>query len=89
MTDRTTTAVHIRPDLAAGLDELAERSGRTRSDLAEEAVAEYLDVRRAQIEGVRAALRDLEAGEPGLAHEEVCARIEARINAHLKGPGAA
>ena len=87
MHDHAST-VRLRPDLAAGLDELAERSGRTRSELAEEAIAEYLDVQRTQIEGIRAALRDLEAGEPGVAHEEVCARIKARINERLKGGSA-
>ncbi len=45
MTDRSAT-VRIRPELAAGLEELAKATGRSASELAEEALAEYLDYQR-------------------------------------------
>ena len=88
MSDQPAATVTVRPGLAAELDKLAEATGRSRSELADAAFAGYLDVQRAQIEGVRAALRDLEAGQPDLSHGEVCARVEARINERLKDPAA-
>ena len=77
--------VTVRPDLVAELDRLADATGRSRSELAEEALAEYLDVQRAQIEGIEQAIRDADAGEPGVAHAEVRARVTARLDA-IYGP---
>jgi RHH-type transcriptional regulator, rel operon repressor / antitoxin RelB len=71
MADRTAATVSIRPDLVAELDKLADATGRSRSALAEEALAEYLDVQRWQIEGIEQAIRDADAGEPGVAHAKV------------------
>ena len=65
--------VRIRPEIVAELDALARSTGRSRSELAEEALAEYLDVRRAQREGVEAAIRDVDAGV--FASEEEVERV--------------
>jgi RHH-type transcriptional regulator, rel operon repressor / antitoxin RelB len=75
MTDHA-AAVRVRPDLVAELDKLAEATGRSRADLAEEALAEYLDVQRWQIAGIEQAIREADAGEPGVAHEEVVAWVK-------------
>ncbi len=65
--------VRIRPEIVAELDALARSTGCSRSELAEEALAEYLDVRRAQKEGVEAAIRDADAGI--FASEEEVERV--------------
>ena len=65
----------VRPDLMAELDKLVEATGRSRAELAEEALAEYLDVQRWQIEGIAQAIHEADAGEPGVAHEEVVASV--------------
>ena len=59
----TDTTVTLPPDLAAGLDELAARTGRKRADLAQEAVAKYLDYERWASERVAEGLRQADAGE--------------------------
>jgi RHH-type rel operon transcriptional repressor/antitoxin RelB len=61
--DMLRTTVHIRPELAAGLDELATRTGRERADLAEEAVARYLDYERWATEQIAEGLRQADAGQ--------------------------
>lgn len=81
MTDRSAT-VHIRPDLAAGLEELARATGRSASELAEEALAEYLDYQRWAVEHIREGLRQAEAGEL-IPDEEVWARLDERLAKRL------
>ena len=68
--------LRVRPELITGLDELAKASGRSRDELAEEALAEYLEVQRWQIAGIEEAIRDADAGEPGIAHEDVAAWLD-------------
>ena len=68
--------LRVRPELIAGLDEVAKTSGRSRDELAEEALAEYLEVQRWQIAGIEEAIRDADAGEPGTAHEDVAAWLD-------------
>jgi RHH-type transcriptional regulator, rel operon repressor / antitoxin RelB len=75
MADRPAATVTVRPDLVAELDRLAQATGRSRSDLAEQALADYLDVQRWQIEGIERAIREADAGEPGVAHAEVVAWV--------------
>ena len=57
------TTVPLRPDLAAGLDELAARTGRGRAELADEAVAKYLDYERWAVDQIAEGLRQAEAGQ--------------------------
>jgi RHH-type transcriptional regulator, rel operon repressor / antitoxin RelB len=63
--------LHLRPDLLALLDELAGATQRTRVELVEEALEQYLDLQRWQLEGIRAALEEADRGEPGIPHERV------------------
>jgi RHH-type rel operon transcriptional repressor/antitoxin RelB len=67
----TELTLRLRPELLASLDELAGATQRSRADLAEEAPAQYLDVQRWQIEGIRAAIEEANRGQPGLPHERV------------------
>jgi RHH-type rel operon transcriptional repressor/antitoxin RelB len=68
--------VELPPHLATGLDEIASRTGRSRSELMIEAVAEFLDVQRWQIEGIEEAIREDDSGLPGIPHEQVKAWVE-------------
>jgi RHH-type rel operon transcriptional repressor/antitoxin RelB len=81
MADRSAT-VHIRPDLAAGLEELARATGRSASELVEEALAEYLDYQHWAGEHIREGLRQAEAGEL-IPDEEVWARLDERLAKRL------
>ncbi len=44
------------------LEKLAERTGRSRSFLAMQAIDDYLDAQEWQVEGIRASLRSADAG---------------------------
>jgi RHH-type rel operon transcriptional repressor/antitoxin RelB len=61
----------IRPELLTSLDELAETTRRSRTELAEEALQQYLEIQRWQIEGIRDAIDEAEGGAPGVPHERV------------------
>jgi RHH-type transcriptional regulator, rel operon repressor / antitoxin RelB len=52
------------------LEELARSTGRSRSILAAEAIAEYLAVNEWQIEAIRTAMAETERGET-VSHEAV------------------
>jgi predicted transcriptional regulator len=76
MTAPTELTLRLRPELLASLDELAGATQRSRADLAEEALAQYLEVQHSQIEGVRVAIEEADRGEPGIPHERVAAWLE-------------
>ncbi len=61
----TSTTLTIRVDESdkARLDALARSTGRRRSFLAAEAIAEYLSVNEWQIEAIRTAIAETERGE--------------------------
>ena len=60
----TSTTLTIRVDESdkARLDALARSTGRSRSFLAAEAIAEYLSVNEWQIEAIRTAIAETRAG---------------------------
>ncbi len=68
----TSTTLTIRVDETdkARLDALARSTGRSRSVLAAEAIAEYLSVNEWQIEAIRTAIAETERGET-ISHEAV------------------
>ncbi len=67
----TELTLRLRPELLASLDELAGTTHRSRAELAEEALVQYLEVQRWQVEGISAAIEEAERGEPGIPHERV------------------
>jgi predicted transcriptional regulator len=71
MARTTELTLRLRPELLASLDELAGATQRSRTELAEEALAQYLDVQNWQIEGIRAAIEEADRGAPGIPHERV------------------
>lgn len=70
----------LSAETAAGLNKLAGETGRPVSELAEEAVSEYLEYQRWKIAHIREGLRDMEAGDT-LSHEDVFARLDAKLRA--------
>ena len=72
----TELTLHLRPEIIASLDELAGMTRRSRAELAEAALAQYLDVQRWQIEGIRAAIEEADLGAPGIPHERMAAWLD-------------
>lgn len=66
----TTFTVRVDPDVKERLEKLAKSTGRTRSYLAAEAIAEYLDVNEWQVSGIRQAITSLDRGE-AVSHDRV------------------
>lgn len=73
-------ALTLRPDLLAGLDELASSTGRPRAELAEEAITRYLDYERWAVERIKEGLRQADAGE--FASEEEVERVFNKYRAY-------
>jgi RHH-type rel operon transcriptional repressor/antitoxin RelB len=71
MSRLTELTLQVRPELLSSRDELAGATRRSRSELAEEALAQYLDVQRWQIDGLREAIDEADRDEPGIPHERV------------------
>lgn len=80
MAESTTMTIRVSPELKERLGRLAHDTRRTKSFLAAEAVAAYVDRELAIIEGIQAGLRDMEAGRM-IPHEQAVAEIQAVIDA--------
>ncbi|MBV8754500.1 MAG: CopG family ribbon-helix-helix protein [Hyphomicrobiales bacterium] len=66
----TTFTVRVDPKVKKRLEKLAESTGRSRSYLAAEAIAEYLDTNEWQVAGIKRAIASLDRGE-GIPHQQV------------------
>lgn len=71
-----TFTVRVDAGVKERLARLAESTGRSRSYLAAEAIAQYLDANEWQVEGICEAVVSMDAGE-GVAHEAVRRWVEA------------
>ena len=78
MTASTTMTIRLDPALKDRLGRLADGTRRSRSFLAAEAVAAYVDRELAVIEGVERGLADARAGRT-VSHEDAMARLDAAI----------
>jgi predicted transcriptional regulator len=65
-----TFTVRVDSAVKKRLEKLAKSTGRSRSFLAAEAIAEFVDVNEWQIAGIRAAMQSLDRGK-SIAHEDV------------------
>jgi predicted transcriptional regulator len=65
-----TFSVRVDSAVKKRLEKLAKSTGRSRSFLAAEAIAEFVDVNEWQIAGIRAAMQSLDRGD-SIPHEEV------------------
>lgn len=68
---KSTMTVRLTPELSEKLDALARDTKRSKSDLASEAIASYVDVNAWQVSRIKAALEEARSGAPGIPHEEV------------------
>ncbi len=62
--------VQVDPETKARLEALAESTGRSPSNLAADAIEEYLKINDWQVAGIKAAIASLDRGE-AVAHLEV------------------
>lgn len=70
-----TFTVRIDAATKKRLEKLAENTGRSRSFLAAEAIAQYLDANEWQVAGIHATIRSIDQGG-GVAHDDVRQWIE-------------
>ncbi|MCH7544275.1 MAG: CopG family ribbon-helix-helix protein [Proteobacteria bacterium] len=74
----TTLTVRLAPELKDRLGKLAERTRRTKSFLAGEAIAGYVERELEIVSGIERGLDDMKAGRV-VSHEDVMADIDATI----------
>ncbi len=74
----TTLTVRLTPELKARLGELAERTQRTKSFLAGEAIGNYVAREMEIVTGIERGLDDMKADHV-VPHEDVMADIDATI----------
>jgi predicted transcriptional regulator len=84
----TTLTVRVSPELKERLDKLAERTRRTKSFLAGEAIAGYVERELEIVAGIERGLADMKAGRV-VPHEEVMAEIDAVVEAAKSRRGTA
>jgi predicted transcriptional regulator len=80
MAASTTMTIRVRPDVKEKLDRIAAGTRRSKSFLAGEAVAAYVDRELEIMEGVKRGMMDAEAGRV-VPHDEAMAEIYAVIDA--------
>ena len=79
-----TFSVRIPPELRQELDQLATITDRSRNKLVAEALEQYLEVQRWQIETVRQRMAEAESGDVEfIPHDVVMKRGEERLRAKL------
>ncbi len=71
----TTLSIRLDPELKKRLDALAERSNRSTSLLAAEAIASYVEAQEWQLAEIRGGMKDLEEGNT-VSHADVSAWLD-------------
>ena len=79
----TTFTVRVDTDVKKRLERLAKSTGRTRSFLAAEAIAEYLEINEWQVAGIKRAMASLDRGE-GIPNHSVKDWVASWGNANEK-----
>lgn len=77
MAESTTITIRLSQELKERLDRLAEATNRSKSYLAAEAVAAYLDANAWQIEAIRQAVEKADAGGPFVGDEDAMRYLDA------------
>jgi predicted transcriptional regulator len=77
MPDSTTMTVRLSRELKGKLERLAASTRRSKSYLAAEAIAEYVDANAWQIEEIRKAVRKADAGGPFVSDEDATRYLDA------------
>lgn len=78
-TQSETVTVRISPETKSRLEALAGHTRRTKSFLAGEAIADYVERELAIVEGIKRGLADIEAGRT-VPHDVAIARLHAAID---------
>ena len=76
MAKSTTMTVRLTPELSEKLDTLARDARRSKSYLAGEAIAAYVETNAWQVARIKEALDEARSGAPGVSHEEVVRWME-------------
>jgi RHH-type rel operon transcriptional repressor/antitoxin RelB len=76
MPKTTTMTVRLTPELSDKLETLARDTKRSKSYLASEAIASYVEMNAWQVARIKAALAEARSGAPGVPHEDVVRWIE-------------
>jgi RHH-type rel operon transcriptional repressor/antitoxin RelB len=71
MSDTVAVVVHVSRELERRLDLLSQRTQRSRSETAAEAIAIYLDTQEWQVAEIERAVREADQGDAFVEHEEV------------------
>ena len=79
-----TVTIRVARETKARLEELARHTRRSKSFLAGEAIADYVERELAIIEGIKRGLADMEAGRT-VPHAEAMARIRKTIEEASRG----
>jgi predicted transcriptional regulator len=66
-----TMTVRLTPEISEKLEELARNTSRSKSYLASEAIASFVDVSAWQTARIKRALDDAQSGAPGVPHRQV------------------
>lgn len=82
----TTMTIRVSPELKKKLDRIASATSRSRSFLAGEAVAAYVDRELEIIDGIKRGMADAEAGRL-VPHEEAMVEIFGLIRKAETGKG--
>lgn len=77
MVDSTTMTVRLSRELRDRLERLAESTKRSKSYLAAEAIAEYVDSNAWQVEEIRKAVQKADAGGPFVSAEDATRYLDA------------
>ncbi len=76
MAKSTTMTVRLTPELSEKLDALARDAKRSKSYLAGEAIAAYVEMNAWQVARIKEALDEARSGAPGVSHEDVVRWME-------------
>ena len=71
MPKTTTMTVRLTPELSDKLEALARDTKRSKSYLAGEAIASYVEINAWQVARIKEALAEARSGAPGVPHHEV------------------
>lgn len=76
MSKNATMTVRLSPELDEKLAALARERKRSKSDLASEAIAAFVDVDAWQVAHIKELLDEARSGAPGVLHEDVVRWVE-------------
>lgn len=82
MPQNATMTVKLPPELDEKLEALARERKRSKSDLASEAIAAFVDVEAWQVARIKESLAEAKSGAPGVLHEDVVRWVESWDSEH-------